>query len=76
MVLVGTPNGKSSRKPADGKTCNACGKTGHHAKGCWQRQGQAEGKSDGKSKGKAKGKNGGKGDGKVNNPWKVESLAQ
>ena len=58
---------KSPRKPADGKTCYVCGKTGHYAMDCWQRQGQAEGSSDGKGKGKAQGKNGGKGEGKVNN---------
>ena len=60
-------SGKTPQKPADGKPRHLCGKTGHYARDCWQRQGLSEGKSDGKGKGKSKGKSGGKGEGKANN---------
>ena len=65
-------SGKTQKKSADdkaGKTCHVCGKSGHHARDCWNRQGATDGRSpDGKgsSKGKTKGKGGGKGSGKVN----------
>ena len=64
--------GKTQRKSGDdkaGKTCYVCGKSGHHARDCRNRQGASDERSpDGKgsSKGRTKCKGGGKGNGKVN----------
>ena len=64
--------GTTKRKSGDdeaGKTCYVCGKSGHCARDCWNRQGASERRSpDGKgsSKGKTKSKSAGKGNGRVN----------